>query len=259
MSEQVEERAPELGAGLGERPRETGEVPPSPRLCPSRVLSALMVAGWAALFWFVWLSGRSLLYLSDRTAWLIPVGALILGAVALGRAFSLRSPRPRPISMRDSLAFAVMAIPVVIVIALPPTALGSFAADRRSALTVGPSAEEIATGPITLIEIAGAQRSNETMAALVSRAGEEVSFVGFVTRGPGAPADEFVLTRFLVSCCVADAQSVQVRVVSAPPGRFEEDEWVRARGKIYPLGKQVILVASDVESVPRPERPYITI
>jgi uncharacterized repeat protein (TIGR03943 family) len=218
-----------------------------------------MVGAWAVVFWFVLLTGRSQLYLSSRTAWLIPVGAVILSIVTLGRLFSLRSAHPRPISKRDSLAFTVMVVPVVLIIALPPTALGSFAADRRSTLAVGASAEEIATGPLTLVEIAGAQRSAETMAALVSRAGEEVSFVGFVTRRPGTPADEFVLTRFLVSCCVADAQSVQVRVVSAPPGRFEEDEWVRATGKMYPLGQEVILVAGEIESVPRPKRPYLTI
>jgi uncharacterized repeat protein (TIGR03943 family) len=95
------------------------------------------------------------------------------------------------------------------------------------------------------------------MKALVQRAGTEVSFVGFVARDSSMPADEFMLSRFLVSCCVADALSIQVRVVGAPPGQFGEDDWVRVTGAMYPLGREVIVDASAVESVPRPKRPYL--
>jgi uncharacterized membrane protein YcgQ (UPF0703/DUF1980 family) len=67
-----------------------------------------------------------------------------------------------------------------------------------------------------------------------------------------------MLTRFLVSCCVADALSVNVRVVGAPPGRFKADEWVRVSGKFYPLGRDVIVDSSDVVPVERPKRPYLS-
>jgi uncharacterized membrane protein YcgQ (UPF0703/DUF1980 family) len=66
-----------------------------------------------------------------------------------------------------------------------------------------------------------------------------------------------VLTRFLISCCVADALSVQVRVTGAPPGEFEKDEWVRVTGGLYPLGREVVVQASDIEEVPRPKHPYL--
>jgi uncharacterized repeat protein (TIGR03943 family) len=95
------------------------------------------------------------------------------------------------------------------------------------------------------------------MQELTRRAGADVSFVGFVTRDQGMPADEFLLTRFLVSCCAADALSIQVRVVGAPPGRFDADTWVRAEGRLYPLGGEVIVDAARVEGVPRPSRPYL--
>ncbi len=95
------------------------------------------------------------------------------------------------------------------------------------------------------------------MKALVQRAGSEVSFVGFVARESGMPADEFMLSRFLVSCCVADALSIQVRIVGAPPGELAEDDWVRVTGALYPLGREVIVDAAEVVSVPRPKRPYL--
>ncbi|MBA3349841.1 MAG: hypothetical protein H0T12_04730 [Actinobacteria bacterium] len=121
-------------------------------------------------------------------------------------------------------------MPVVAVLALPPSALGSYAASRRSSF-VGSgylaSPEDVASGDLSLTDIAGALQSQGGERALARRAGSQVSLVGFVTREAGMPADEFVLTRFLVSFCVADALSVQVRVVGAPPGL--EDRPVGAR------------------------------
>ena len=160
----------------------------------------MVLAAWAGLFWFLLLSGRDDLYLSTRTIWVVPIGAV---------------------------GFAV-------------------------------SVGDVGSGPLTLIDVASAQFSKPGELALAKRAGEQVEFVGFVTRYPDTPADEFLLTRFIVTCCVADATIAQVRVVNVPPGRFETNDWVEVRGPIYPLGREVIVNASSIEAVPRPDRPYLT-
>ena len=72
------------------------------------------------------------------------------------------------------------------------------------------------------------------------------------------PADEFLLARYVVTCCVADATIAEVRVVNVTPGQFSNEDWVRVRGTIYPLGREVIVNASDVTSVARPDHPYLT-
>ena len=95
------------------------------------------------------------------------------------------------------------------------------------------------------------------MTALVKRAGSPVEFVGFVDRATGMPADEVYLNPFLVSCCAADAVSLRVRVVGAPPGELRQDRWVTVSGRIYPLRREVIVHASAVTPVKRPERPYL--
>jgi putative membrane protein len=226
---------------------------------PVRVASGLVLAVWAALFWFLMISGRSALYLSPRTAWVIPVGAVLLTTGAVGRLASARRRDPEPLGRREAAGMALVALPVVLVLALPPATLGSFAAGRRSAIGGAGfvSTEDISAGRISLTQVAAALRSPGGMQALVERAGSRVSFVGFVDRDEGMPADEFVLTRFLISCCVADALTVQVRVVGAPPGELRPDEWVRVSGTLYPLGEEVLVQASSVERVPRPEEPYL--
>jgi putative membrane protein len=226
-----------------------------------RLLGVVALAAWASLFWFLLLSGRSSLYLSGRTAWVIPVGVALLTAAVVGRLTSLRTRAPEHVAARDALGIGLLVVPVIVVLALPPASLGSYAAARRSSITgagFASSTEEISSGPLTLVEVAGALRSSAGMRALRTRAGNDVSFVGFVTRGSEMGADEFVLTRFLISCCVADALSVQARVVDVPPGEFQSDDWVRVEGQVYPLGREVIVDASRVVHIDKPERPYLS-
>jgi uncharacterized repeat protein (TIGR03943 family) len=230
------------------------------RWSPSRILTGLVIAAWGSTFWFLLLSGRSRLYLSPRTDWVVPVGALLLTIAALGRLASARVSSPGPLATKEIWGLGVILFPVAVVLALPPTSLGSFAASKRSSFAGAAfvaSAEEVATGKLSLVDIVGAMRSQEASKALARRAGERVSFVGFVARDQSMPADEFLLTRFVVSCCVADALSVQVRVVGAPPGRFSTDQWVRVSGSFFPLGEQSVVQASEVERVARPKHPYL--
>lgn len=228
---------------------------------PVRVLSAAALGAWAALFWFLIVTERISLYLSSRTAWVVPMGAIVLTIATVGRLASSRVENPEPVTRKEVAGLALIMVPVVTVLSLPPASLGSFAAARRSSLTSGSfvsSAEDIASGELTLVDVSGATRSREAMRALVQRAGEKVAFTGFVTRDATTPPNEFVLTRFLISCCVADALSAEVRVVGAPPGKFKEDQWVRVEGAMYPLGQEVIVDASEVVGVERPQRPYLT-
>lgn len=225
-----------------------------------RIAAAISLGAWAALFCFLIVTDRTSLYLSSRTDWLVPTGAVLLTIAAIGRAFSLRSEAPEPLGSRDAWTTGLIILPVVVVMALPPASLTSFAASRRSSFSSAgftASAEDVTQGELSLGDVAGAMRSEDAMQALVARAGTEVDFTGFVTREAGAPADEFVLTRFLISCCVADALSVKVRVVGAPPDDLAKDQWVRVTGNLYPLTDEVIIDATKVERVKRPKRPYL--
>lgn len=230
-------------------------------ISPKRLATAAILGGWASVFWFLLIADRTSLYLSTRTAWVVPVGAIILTLAFVGRLVSLRSAASEGFTPIEAFGYFVLVLPVVVVLVLPPTALTSFAASRRSNISGAgfvASAEDVATGDLSLGDVAGAMRTNEGRAALAERAGDEVSFIGFVSRDQSTPADEFTLTRFVVSCCVADALSVQVRVVGAPPGRFTKDQWVRVTGKLYPLAEEAIVDATNIIEVPRPKRPYIS-
>ncbi|MEX2274842.1 MAG: TIGR03943 family protein [Actinomycetota bacterium] len=226
-----------------------------------RVATGLVLAAWATTFWFLLLAGRSTLYLSSRTAWVVPVGAVLLTLAAAGRLATAREQDPTSLGRRQSWLLGLLLVPVVLILVLPPSTLTSFAADRRgSAASAGYTAPaaDIASGPLTLLDVAGAQTSKDGQRALAARAGEQVAFPGFVTREPDTPADEFLLTRFIVSCCVADATVAQVRIVNVQPGVWADDQWVSVTGTMYPLGREVLVDASRVAAIEEPSPAYLS-
>jgi uncharacterized membrane protein YcgQ (UPF0703/DUF1980 family) len=50
----------------------------------------------------------------------------------------------------------------------------------------------------------------------------------------------------------------RVLVVGAPVGVFEDEDWVRVTGRVYPIGREVIVAAEMVEEIPVPDQPYLT-
>ncbi|GJM70403.1 hypothetical protein HMSSN036_26190 [Paenibacillus macerans] len=90
--------------------------------------------------------------------------------------------------------------------------------------------------------------------------GKKVKLSGFVYQAPNA--HEFILGRFLVMCCTADAAPFGVVVTSAEPLRnIRADAWLEVEGTIEPQirqGKNIITVAAEqVKEIPRPDTPYV--
>lgn len=227
------------------------------RVSVPRVAAAFAIGAWASLFWFLLLSGRTSLYLSTRTSWLVPLGAVLASAAAIGRLASARVRDAEPLGAREAWMFGVIVLPVVLLLALPPVSLNSYAANRRSDSTGIGSSARIVSGPIDLVDVAAARAVVDAQAALKARAGEQVTIEGFVTEEAGE-ADRFQLTRFVITCCVADATISYVTVVDAAPGSFRTDEWVRVTGPIYPLGSDILVQAQSIEPIDTPAEPYLT-
>ena len=229
----------------------------STRFSVPRVAAGLTLGAWAGLFWFLLFADRTSLYLSTRTAWLVPLGAALTTAAAAGRLVSARVRAPESLGTREAWMLGLIALPVVVLLTLPPATLGSYAVDRRSSSSGIGSSARIVSGPIDLVDVAAARAVVDAEAALRARAGEQVTIEGFVTEEPGE-ADRFQLTRFVITCCVADATISYVTVVDAPPGGFETDDWVRVTGPIYPLAGDILVQAESIERIDPPEEPYLT-
>lgn len=235
----------------------------SPVRDPSGLAAAAALAAWAAALWWLQLSGRWALLLSTRTRWVIVVGATILSIGAIGRLLTVGRPtdEPRPgLARRPALGIAFVALPALMILALPRTTLGASAASSRGGVG-GAYVSGLAlstAGPPTLLEVAAARYSPEVLRKLGSGAGESVSYVGFVKRDADMPSDQFLLTRFVITCCVADALVAEVRVVGLEEQGLRQNQWVEVSGRLYPVRDQILLLADRVRRIDKPAHPYLT-
>lgn len=90
---------------------------------------------------------------------------------------------------------------------------------------------------------------------------QPVDVVGFVYTEPNFDPGTFMVARFTVSCCVADAAAIGLPVAYADSAALPQGEWVRVQGTMQ-VGEfrgetlPIVQVAS-IEVVAQPDHPYL--
>ena len=126
----------------------------------------------------------------------------------------------------EPLAALLLALPLLVVLTVAPSPLGAYSATRGTggAQPVERSFAPLPAGdPVELAVPEFVERAQSDDGSTV--AGREVRLVGFVTPNPDGP---WWLTRFVVSCCAADATAYRVVARGGPP--LEADTWVALTG-----------------------------
>ncbi|MBG0853350.1 TIGR03943 family protein [Streptomyces spinoverrucosus] len=151
-------------------------------------------------------------------------------------------------------------LPALSLLFYAPPALGAFTAAREAPK---PIAEEDhfdplpATSPLPMTLTDFTQRVQQDREQAIK--GRTIQLTGFVTPA-GDGGDGWDLTRLMLSCCAADAQSVKVRVhgIQAPPA----DTWVTLTGTWHPSGTlgtksaSAALDAHTLQKIPKPTNGY---
>lgn len=224
-----------------------------------RLARAAVLAAWAAFLAYLWASGESARYLGPRTYWVVPFGAVVLGAAAAAHAATARARAPgaRP-SLGEVAGMLALVAPLLAVAVAPGAELGSLAASRKSSgggIAAGALAPPDPGGDVSFAEVHYAGESADYAAQVGIRDGFELELTGFVSDEPGAPPGSFTLSRFYVSCCAADAIPYSVAVAS--DRSYPVDTWLRVAGALELRAGGWVLVADEVERVREPDRPYL--
>ena len=170
------------------------------------------------------------------------------------------------------LAALVVMVPLVINALVPSTGLASYAVGKRatvdfSALTTQMTADYEA-------ELARAEQLDQeypelSIAQILTLAGQDpahaegrkLSGIGFVYHEEGLPQDIFILARFRMWCCAADAQPVYLPVRWRGAADLEGDQWVKVRGVLtyaeFRGQRAPLLEADHVDLVKRPRNQYM--
>jgi uncharacterized repeat protein (TIGR03943 family) len=123
-------------------------------------------------------------------------------------------------------------------------------------------------GPAVQLEIAPEQRTVLDWVRVFNYAEDPAAFddqpadvIGFVYRTGALRPDQFLVSRFIVTCCAADASGVAMLVEWPDAAGLAENTWVRVRGPVRAAemsGKPIPLVlAVTVEPTAQPEHPYM--
>lgn len=231
--------------------------------------SVLLVVLGATAIW-LWWSGEVLNYVRPGLAPYLLASGVIVGLLGLLPPVGLlgqQTPGPAPGHGGHHHTARVgwlLLVPVLVVLLVQPSALGSYAVSSRSVVPGGGDDQY----PPLAAPVQGAVPMS--MAEFVTRAvrdpgqsltGVRVRLTGFVA--PAEDANGYRLTRFVIFCCAADAEALQA-VVHGDPTPRTRDQWLEVEGTWLPGPADVddpsppppVLQADLVRPVAPPQPPY---
>jgi len=91
--------------------------------------------------------------------------------------------------------------------------------------------------------------------------GHKLETMGFVYLEQGFKGNQFVVARFSVSCCTADANVFGILVETPNKHTFTKDQWVKVRGELEVRRVEetdmLVLKAEQIQPVKAPKDPYV--
>ena len=180
-----------------------------------------------------------------------------------------RPPAPPQDVFGESLRVLILALPLAYLAISRDVALDSSAFENR---WTGPAGTAAASAGGTPPETPPAPESAVQEADLVGLCwnspayeAQTVAVEGMLRHEPGVAAryggNGWLLYRFVISCCAADAQPVAVMLTGDMATNWDNDAWVRATGRFTLRPDEPrpvpILELEALAPMPKPRNPYL--
>lgn len=219
------------------------------------MISKVLFAAVTLLLFFYLLTGKMQLLVYPGFEPLLWCTALLLGIFVIVSFF---------VSSSKSLSIwhIVLLLPIVIGFSLPPAPLSSSTAEKRG---VAISLETPDQKPIFRfatntdnLDILGWLRALSLDYDVSRYVDKRVKVQGFVSEGP--TQDTFLIARFVVSCCVADARplGLPVKILGAKP---VSNTWLEIEGTMKEMetvhGQSLVIQPEHISPIPTPVNPYV--
>jgi len=237
------------------------------------VLKAGALIGLGLFLYTRFVSGKLFYYINERFMWLILFAAL--GFVLVGLSYRYRPGHAHNHNHADHhhhfhfswTAIILVALPIVLGLVIPPKPLGAAAMVNRD-VSIGsltsaaaPESNAILSKPKANKNVLDWLVEFRTAKDPAAFEGKEAKLVGFVYRDDRFAQEEFMVARFVVSCCAADAAPLGLVVRWPNSPTLNDDQWVEVKGHFEAgrfAGEEMpILIAESVTLTDIPERPYL--
>lgn len=261
-------------------PRSKSKPTKKPLRLPWRdILDVLALGTWSAMLMRYWLGGKLLLLLHPDYAWLSNVAAIVLLLLAGSQIVRLLKARRIGVGetgadlghvtlLPPSISSALLLSVAVFGLIYTPRA---FASETATARGVSDSLTLTRSQPQRFVRAAApAERTLIDWIRLVNvypepdaYAGEPVAVKGFVMHPEEWPKDYIMVSRFVLTCCAADAYPVGLPVKlgeGKSRSDYPVDGWLEVKGEMateeLDERRQISIVASALTAIAEPENPY---
>lgn len=159
----------------------------------------------------------------------------------------------------------MLLIPLAIGVLIPARPLDSTAVSSRGVSLSAPLVASDSEG--RQLELAPDQRNILDWIRIFNYEGDLTPYLdqpahvlGFVYHDQRLPDGQFLLSRFIISCCAADGFAIGIPVQWDDPD-LRENTWVQVRGPVQVTeleGQRLpLILAESVVEVPAPDQPYL--
>ncbi|AFY71430.1 protein of unknown function DUF1980 [Thalassoporum mexicanum PCC 7367] len=251
---------------------------PAPKLSPLKLiapwLDTLAIAAWGLLFFKLWFTQELFLLIHPNYMWLTIVAGVILlifagfEGVRVAKRRRYFSTASHTTILLPSLGSSLLLVVAILGLLISPRA---FASDMALQRGVNETLRDTRSNPESFR--ANRKPEDRTLIEWVRTLnvypepdaynGQAADVIGFVVHPESMPANYFVVTRFVITCCAADAYPVglPVRVESTVDrANFKPDQWVQVEGQMITEElegqRQLVIASNKITPVDRPKKPY---
>ncbi len=256
----------------------------------THLVKAIVLALSGLMFYAKISDGTLNFYINQRFAWLSFVAVVLFLMMALTMLYRLLARRSTDAAALyndhssasieanlssassghggglSALGLAILALPALMGLLIPARPLGASAISSKGIGLLAPDSPQSViqvrrpnTGTRNILDwLRDFQREADPVAAFK---GQPVDVIGFVYRDARSGKNQFWVSRFAVSCCVADAAALGLLVQTDQATSLKTDTWVRVTGKISTgqfAGETMPAIVPDkIEPVEQPMQPYL--
>ncbi len=235
-------------------------------------LDILAITAWGILLLKYWLNGKLGLLIHPDYFWLVIATSLGLLVISGFKGWELLKRRravapiqhltlfPPGFSSALLLATAILGLLVTPRVFASQTALQRGVTDTVTLTRSQPQAFRSSKQPEerSLVDWV---RTLNVYPEPDSYTGQKVKVQGFVIYSAELPEQYLLLSRFVITCCAADAYPVGLPVkLTQNRKAYQVDNWLEVEGQMITenlAGKrQLTIKASSIEQIPEPKNPY---
>ena len=231
-----------------------------------RLLQSLLLVALGIFLIEKALSGKLVWYINERFTPLTFVGITLLGLMALALLLRARKKADAHEHIHATPAnLLILLVPILVGILLPSRPLDATAVASKGVTFNAPLVSSNDAGQ--LFEMASDERNIVDWIRIFSSGndftpylGEQANVIGFVYHEENLPENQFLISRFVITCCAADGFAMGIPVEWSEES-FEENTWVKVKGPIqvteWHNQKTPLILAESVEIIDAPEQPYL--